>query len=503
LRVDPPPPSEGDAYEVDNSCDQAQPIATGREVQVHTFHERADQDWVKFEAVQGTTYRIEVQPSTDSPADLTMELYDRCPTGLPTGNQNYFYSPGIRYELKSPITGSIYLYLRNSDANVYGAHVSYSLSVRALTDTPPTGAVIVVAGKIKQNDGLQSNIYHVTDAVYDMFMYYGYTQANIYYLAPSDKPKNGPKVDVEARRDTLRAAITEWAMDKVGPNQPLTIYLMDHGDPNTFYLDKEKNEWVSPEELNNWLTTLEQAKGNNLTVNLLIEACYSGSFIKSSIRVSKPGRIVVTSANSDRLAKASTQGAIFSDMFIQALKRKESLYSSFQLAQAAAEESNPNQGALLDGDGDGKPNEPEDYRMAAERGFGRVGFADAWPPYIVKAGGPSLIKQGHGEIWAEVQDDTKVKQVRAIIYPPSYQPPAQTGNEMIQETLTTFVLTDKGKGQFAVDYPAFTEKGLYRVVLYAEDEFGSEAQPLTITFPVDPLPTPTPTHAIYLPLIKK
>jgi len=88
---------------------------------------------------------------------------------------------------------------------------------------------------------------------------------------------------------------------------------MDHGGHDILYLDGSRNEWVQPDELDNWLEQLEDAV-RALKVNLIVEACNSGSFIDLSKSISKPGRVVITSTGAYALAYASDEGAIFSPM---------------------------------------------------------------------------------------------------------------------------------------------------------------------------------------------
>jgi hypothetical protein len=59
----------------------------------------------------------------------------------------------------------------------------------------------------------------------------------------------------------LEDAITTWAPDKVGPDRAFTLYLMDHGDYDQFYLDKPGGECVTPQHVDNWLRELESCAG--------------------------------------------------------------------------------------------------------------------------------------------------------------------------------------------------------------------------------------------------
>jgi len=486
-------PSEGDGYEPDDTCAQAQPILTDGTVQFHTFHDQADTDWATFDAISDTTYLIEAQIPAGSPADVVLELYDQC-DALPLDGQGYTFSPGVRLEFQAPASGPFYLKWLNDQPSVYGPDVAYHLSVRALGDEPTPGALVLVAGRLKENDSLQDNIHYVTDAVYQLFLAHGYDDSRIYYLA-TDTGLDG--VDALATEAALESAITTWAQDKVGPDRPFTLYMMDHGNYDKFYLDNPRGERVRPEEVDGWLTQLEAA-APGVKVNVIVEACKSGSFIDLPQTVSEPGRVVIASTGAWKSAWPSDEGAIFSDHFIAALEQGASLYAGFQTAQWAVWSVHCDQQTpWLDDNGDGIADE-EDGQEAARRGFAFAGTlaGEEWPPYIVQAPGPTEVERGQGVIQAKVLDDDEegVKRVWAVIYPPSYQPP-EPGEEMPQETLPTIVLLDQGNDWYGATYTGFDEMGVYRVVIYAEDGDGLEARPLAIEVRTG--------WAVYLPLVMR
>ena len=60
----------GDAYEPDSSYLLAKPIVRNDLPQSRTLSDDYDEDWIKFDAVSGTTYTIETQGSTDTYIDL-------------------------------------------------------------------------------------------------------------------------------------------------------------------------------------------------------------------------------------------------------------------------------------------------------------------------------------------------------------------------------------------------------------------------------------------------
>ncbi len=469
------PGSGGDGYEGDDTCAAAHTLATDGNGQTHSFHQLSDNDWVRFQATAGTLYRVEVQAAPGSPADVDLEIYTSC-TALPAPGDNPSFSPNVRIDFKAPQTGPIYLRLTNHDVNVAGAAVIYSVAVRPLAQTAPDRALIIVAGRLRANDRLQTNIHNITQTVYQVFQSNGYDNAQIQYLATDNTLKG---VTASATKANLSAAIIDWAAQQLDPQGVLTLYLVDHGKPGLLFLDEVNGQRVTPAELNDWLTQLE-AKVPDLKINVIIEACESGSFIQGLGSISKAGRLVITSTTAEHDAKASAQGAYFSDHFLTGLAQGFNVYTSFFQAWRVANQVFAFQDAWVDGNGNSQPNELEDSAVASSRSFNYPGtFDDPWPPHIFTVQSPSAVINYTGELRADVRDDVKVRQVWGIVYPPSYQPPP-TGQELQPEVLPTFLFSDLGNNQFAGQYTGFTEAGVYRVLVQAEDNEGLQARPMFI-----------------------
>lgn len=480
--TDTPVPSIGDDYESDDTCDEASTIPTNGTVQAHTFHTPGDYDWVAFEVTAGTEYIIEALTPADSLADVVMELYDGCNT-LPTDGQDYAFSPDIRLQFKALTSGTYYLQLTNSAPEVAGQDVAYDLSVRGLADEATPGALILVAGRLRSTDSLQRNIHNITNDVYRLFLANGYNSDQIYYMA-TDRNIDvdgdlASDVDGLPSRQSLELAITQWAADKVGPERALTLYLMDHGAIDNLYLNGP-SQTVSPDDLDRWLDQLEAAVPG-VRVNVIVEACHSGSFIDFSNSVSQSGRVIMASTGTYRLAYASEEGAVFSDAFVDALGRGMSLYAAFSEARSVSMAVHPDQTPWLDDNGDGLPNGHADGNEAQQRGFTYAGTfpAEQWPPYIMKAEEPAQIVDGEGTIEVEVRDDQGVLSVWAEIYKPSYTPPnPEEAEEMVLEKLPTIQLRDTdGDGVYRAIYESFDEAGEYRIVVHAVDTEGLTARP--------------------------
>ena len=470
-------PSGADAYEDDDTCERASALTPDGNIRDYTFHKIGDADWARFETVAGSSYRIEIKVPPGSPADVNLELYAQCQNAANTSFAATF-APGVRLDYTAPSNGSVFLRMKHTDSKIAGPQVTYQLSVRKLQTDIATGALILVAGRLKNPDAVQKNIHNVTQAVYAHYLNNGYTPDNIQYLA-TDTSLNG--YDAPATLDNLQAAIVTWAASKVSANRPLILYLMDHGDEDKFYLDGVTQQILTPTQLDSWLGQLETAvPGVKITV--IIESCYSGSFIKSAQRISKPNRLILTSTTQSNVAYASADGAYFSDQLIASLRQGYSFPNSFRAAYVVARElTQLAQEPWLDANGNGIPNEPEDVTLATQRGLGYPDKAntDAWAPYIVHAQGPAAILNRRGAIQAEVRDNKHVRRVWAVIYPPSYRPPSNS-SVLVPEALPTLVLQPQAQDQFIGEYPGFDEIGTYRIAVYAEDDDNLLAQPQVI-----------------------
>ncbi len=456
----------GDAYEEDNQCTQARTINADGVGQEHTFHEAGDIDWVRFTATESTPYRIEVSIPSGSPADVSLMLYDQC-AGAPVDQFDAAFTAGARLDFTPAATGPIYVQLSNKDAQTAGANVAYRVSVRSLQAEMGRSnrVLILVGGSLTTPDRLQNNIDNVTQAVYTHFRNDSLDAENIVYLtnAAGLAGRTGPAT-VEALQD----AITGWAKQRLTVGGTLTLYLMDHGDDDIFYLDNANGHRLSPTQLDGWLDELEEAVPE-IKITVLIEACYSGSFIEGAQSISKDesGRLVITSTSHRLLAYASSNGAYFSDFMLASLGQGYSLHNSFKATYAVVREmSNLRQDPQLDANGNGVANENADVVLASRN---VSSGSQGWAPYIVSVEGPKTIVSQSGALQAIVLDDKKVQRVWAVITPPSYQPP-ETSAELVPETLPTLTLPGQGNDAYSATYTGFDEIGLYRIAIYAEDE---------------------------------
>jgi hypothetical protein len=467
--------SEPDAYEVDDVCSQAHLIGVNGALQEHTFHVAADTDWVSFDVTANTQYRIEVQTPADSPADVNLGLYPACDLA-PTHGFEETFTPDVRLDFTAQETGTVYLRLSNYDPNVAGSEVAYHLSIRELQSDVQYGAVILLAGRLKVNDRLQPNIHHVINTAYNLYKQQGYSDDEILYLAIDPAL---PGSDQGATVANLQDAITTWAVDKVGPDQPLILYLMDHGDVDQLFVDEVNQQHISPNDLNTWLDQLQTAVPG-VEVMVIIEACNSGSFIEGDQSVSKQTRVIISSTNADNVAFASADGARFSDNFLTSLSQDYGICMSFRNAQDSVLLLSNIQEPWIDANGNKVPNEAADCEAAnLQNPTSGVLPEDSWAPYIVMVQGPESVADHKGVISAQVRDNTAVARVWAVVYSPSYVAPTD-GQELVPEDLPSFDLVAQGNEMYSAEYSHFDELGIYRIAIYAEDESGLKTGPYVI-----------------------
>ncbi|MEM7127101.1 MAG: right-handed parallel beta-helix repeat-containing protein [Chloroflexota bacterium] len=491
--------STADTYEENNICANATALEPNGALQEHSFHADGDVDWVRFNALAGQSYRIEVQTRANSTADVTLEVYGEC-DGAVTDEFSETFTPGVRLDLDAIVDGPLYLRLANSRADIFGEDAVYAVSVSpivAAQSQEAQGAIILMEGRLKIPDRLQPNIANVIREAYDLFKSRGYSDDNIQYLSVDPTAKG---VDDVATAANLQDAITEWASTRVGIGQPLTIYIMDHGNIDRIYVDEPIGERVAPDQVHEWLNILEREQPN-VKATIVIEACHSGSFIDGPKSVSKPGRIVISSTNVQNVAYASADGAQFSDRFLDSLQVGYGLASSFWDARNAVKQLYKIQDPWIDTNGNGIPNEQADLEQGTDDHNPGTGnqLPDFWAPYIVSAEGPDRIVDGRGTIRAEVRDNKAVRRVWGVVYAPSYRAPTDV-EELIPEDVPTFDFVLHGNDIYGTEYTNFTEEGTYRVAIFAEDNDGLKARLWVLEIPTGAGP---PQNSVFLPLIQQ
>ena len=374
---------------------------------------------------------------------------------------------------------------------------SASLTIHRLAES--LGVAIIVAG---HNDtyGLQTNINSAANRAYQVFQGAGFGDEDIYYLAPDPQDPDGDEVydevDDPATAENLQYAIESWAREdgRVGPGKPLYLYLIDHGDIEGFCTDGcGSSGRTTSQHLDNWLSALEASTLAD-EVNVIIEACHSGSFIDRVggvlDSISKAGRVILTSTDRDNNAYASAQGAYFSDAFFSCVAASNDLKTCFNQGRASVATTGNSQAPWMDDNGDGLSNS-SDGTIAQNRYVAR--FFGASSPQIVGAG--VTVEEGSGVLTAWVERGAEeIELVWAAVYAPSFEEPTFTTLEL-GVPLLRLEVDPEVEDLYRASYPGgFIEEGRYRVVFYAQDCSGAHAQPKLVT---------VGERKVYLPLIMK
>jgi hypothetical protein len=361
------------------------------------------------------------------------------------------------------------------------------------------GAVLIIAGR-NEGNGLQNNIYNAANRAYRIFKTAGFSDELIFYIAPGAQDADGNGIsDVDAapgNSSAVQNALLTWAAGKVGPGNPLFVYMIDHGFQDKFCLDGCTTGAIAPAELNGWLNALESSSGVD-QVSIVIEACLSGSFITRSgggdpNSLTKPGRVVITSTSDNKNAYASADGAYFSDAFFSCLADSQDLRTCFEQAKAAVNATGVSQSPQMDDNGDATYT-VGDGTIAQARFITR--FFGALRPTIT---GVRVERQGtNGLLNATVVEGAEpIGLVWAAIYPPGFSEPSDAAaNPTLNLNVPTVQLQPDPAtpGRYVFNYVnGFTATGDYRIIFYAQDVHGIHALPKT-----------PGAVQLYLPLIQR
>lgn len=355
---------------------------------------------------------------------------------------------------------------------------SDSMTIRRVTASK--GAAVIVCGR-NNSGSLQANINFACNRAYRVFQSAGFGAEDIYYLNPTaqDADSDGVNdVDATTTPTNVQAAIA-WAQTKVDADSTFTLYMMDHGLVEGFCgQDCTASGRIGSANLNGWLNNLETASGCE-KVNVIIEACHSGSFVDRfedvAASISKDRRVVISSTGRTNNAYASAQGAYFSDAFFSAAAEGNSLAACYAQAKSAVQATGNNQTPWMDDNGDALPN-PSDGAYASQRYL--ASFFGAALPQITAATLERTGSSGVLEVTVE-RGDEPVDLVWAAVYAPSFVEPSETTLELGVPLIALQEDPDQ-EGRFSATYNGFGEQGAYRVVIYAEDTQGNQALPKVI-----------------------
>jgi hypothetical protein len=348
------------------------------------------------------------------------------------------------------------------------------------------GYAIIVQGKISSNEGLLDH-QHTTDLIHGMLIRRLFSEDNITYLKSS--ATSAPT------KAAVQAAITDWAKTRMNASPaPLVVVLVDHGDPGQFHLGSEN---ITPQDLAGWLGALDssltaEARAENQLV--FIGACYSGSFIPA---LSRPGRIIVTSASATEQSIRGTivgfsgdikirQGEAFMEELFTRIGSGIYLGDAFKQAMDVLNPKiritngllssfwdNLSQHALIDANGDGKGSYIMDGTAVAKLITGDGAFnAGSNPTEISATTATSFLQstQTSSLLWLSVGQDNRVDSAWIEIRKPDTSLPTSSGSgQIIIDLQTVNLVYNATLGRWEATYTGFTAPGKYEIYYYTKD----------------------------------
>jgi len=343
-------------------------------------------------------------------------------------------------------------------------------------------AIIVAGGGPFTGNNLWDATQMCSNFSYRAMTYQGFTKASIYYLTSDtdlDLDNNGEPDDVDgdATNGNLQQAITTWAADA----DNLVIYLVDHGGDGTFRMSG--SETLAAFELDTWLDQLQTVISGKVMV--VYDACASGSFLTALTPPTGKDRIVISSTSPSESAYFVTQGSVsFSNFFWTHVFNGVNVKDAFDLSRQAIGYATDFQNPLIDANGNGFGNEPEDFTLVQNTYIGNGTVIHGEVPLINEVSAPqTIIDTNSALLYADdVTDTDGIARVWAVIRPPDYS--AGSTTNPVQE-LPSLDLIPVGGNRFEATYDGFNIEGTYQIAVYARDRIGNTSIPKLTTVSVN------------------
>jgi hypothetical protein len=206
------------------------------------------------------------------------------------------------------------------------------------------GYAIIVQGKLANEEGLAAHNKTTNRIYHKLKEERGFEDDNIYYFHYN--PDTLGVNDKTPSKEAIQAAFADLP-DKInGSPGPFYLIMVDHGGrEGHFYIDNNgDNETITPQEIAEWIETLEQALNENALAEpriVILGYCYSGSFIPE---LSGSNRVIITSAAANEVSYKGPKepddirtGEFFIEELFQRLGRGASFKDAFETATELTE----------------------------------------------------------------------------------------------------------------------------------------------------------------------
>lgn len=333
-------------------------------------------------------------------------------------------------------------------------------------------AILVAGGE--SNDLSWDVIEKCVGYAYNSLLYQGYEKENIVLMSQknTDYDGNGILDDVDGG---ATKTILFQELNRLKNHQHVLLYMMGHGTAGTFNLNGEAQLLAS--ELRSAITHMT---GEHFII--VIDSCYSGSFIAPLIMPSGQGpdqMIVITSTDNDENAIVSQKGVIsFSHLFYSYIFGGASLKKAFDAASAGM---SSHQRAQINSDNDDIPNEKLDRFNVMGHYIG-LGKGNLTPLPEIKVSEEDIVKTGEHSAMIHIQCvayQTYIQNMTAIIKPPNVY--RQDDGQFI--SFPTLTLTGPGQNNnYTALYHHFCQSGLYEIQIIAVNKDGMVSIPVETVY---------------------
>ena len=342
-------------------------------------------------------------------------------------------------------------------------------------DVALAGKAIIIAGRRSEDDPVWPATDYMADQAYNTLLYRGFSKVNIQYLSPEtqqDVDANGAidDVDLESLLGNAQTTFQTWAAN----SDKLFVYLVDHGGDSSgnAYFRLNSTEVITAAQLDSWLDDLQNVYGTEIIV--VIDCCYSGSFVDELAYVGPPKRILITGCGSDEATYFVAGGLVsFSDAFLSGILLGLDVAASYAQARDAMATY---QNAWLDDNGDGIYEDGVDGQYASGVYIGATFVAGKDIPQIGMVCGNQLLSgSSAATLWADdIASAYPISRAWCLIIPPAHDPDP---DDPVADIVELDLLHNEITGRYEANYDGFSDEGAYKVMYYAKDTWGSVSMP--------------------------
>ena len=322
------------------------------------------------------------------------------------------------------------------------------------------GQALVIAGDT--NDALENDVLFLADLFYKTLIDHQYTKDSVYYIAKKHNSLSGIVIDnttpsktaIQQYLDSLsNGQQNRW----VDSNNPLLIYMINHGSKDKFLLNDQ--EMLDAHELDQWLDALQLKTG--CQVQVIIDACYSGTFVDNLMPDNQQRRIVMTSTNNSGISLYNQDGReSFSYFLINEIRKGYNLEVSFENTIEILNKK------VLFSDQNPQISDPGQLADLTYIGAGIL-FGDE-SPVITSHTISQIIGSGQYPIYAEINHLHQLKRVWATIIPP-YFSLSDTSADTFSVHLPSIDLSLTNNNHYENVYAHFIIDGIYTISIVAQD----------------------------------